>query len=187
MTASTSGCPTMSSITSGIVSRVSPPARSTGLLRLQRGGSLRVDRGPQVVGQRRRARGCVRAMRVGGDHAPAAGGGEHDDAVPLGQRLGGERGGRLERLLDGGRPRDAGLAAHAVEDPVVAGQRAGVRGGGPLPACGRAALHEHERLAGGDGAGALEEGAPVGDALDVGERHLGGRRRRRRSRGSRGS
>ena len=39
MIASTSGWSAISSITSGIVSRVSPPAQSTGLLRLQRGGS----------------------------------------------------------------------------------------------------------------------------------------------------
>ena len=57
---------------------------------------------------------------------------------------------------------------------VVAGQRPGVARRRPLPAGGGAALHEHERLAGRDGAGALEEGAPVGHALDVGERHVGG-------------
>ena len=35
-----------------MVSLVSPPARSIGLLRLQRGGRLLVEGGPQVVGQR---------------------------------------------------------------------------------------------------------------------------------------
>ena len=39
-TASISGCSATSAITSGIVSRVSPPARSIGLFRLQRGGSF---------------------------------------------------------------------------------------------------------------------------------------------------
>ena len=39
-----------------------------------------------------------------------------DDPLPRGQRLGGEGGGGLERLLDGGGAGDAGLAAGAVED-----------------------------------------------------------------------
>ena len=41
---------------------------------------------------------------------------------------------------------DAGLAAHAVEDPVVGGERAGVGRRGALAAGGAPALHEHERL-----------------------------------------
>ena len=71
--------------------------------------------------------------------------------APFGQRLGGEGGGGLERLLDRGGPGDAGLAARAVEHPVVGGQRAGVAGRGPLAAGGGAALHQHERLALGHG------------------------------------
>ncbi len=53
ITASTSGWRATSSSTSGIVSRVSPPARSIGLLRLHRGGSCSSIVGAQVVGQRR--------------------------------------------------------------------------------------------------------------------------------------
>ena len=88
---------------------------------------------------------------------------------PRRQRLGGERGGRLERLLDRGGPGDAGLAAHAVEHLVVGGERAGVRRRRPLAARGGPALQQHERLALGDAADPVEEAAAVGDALDVGE------------------
>ena len=51
--------------------------------------------------------------------------------------------------VDRGGPGDAGGAALAVEDLVVGGQRAGVARRGLGAAFGRAALHEHERLARG--------------------------------------
>ena len=52
-------------------------------------------------------------------------------------------------------------------------------------ALGGAALDDDERLARGHRGEAVEQAAAVGDALDVGQRHGGGRRRRRTSRGSR--
>ena len=89
------------------------------------------------------------------------------------QRLGREGRRGLERLLDGRGARDAGLAAHAVEHAVVARERAGVRRRGALPARGRAALEQHERLARRDRAQAVEERAAVADALDVREADRG--------------
>ena len=91
------------------------------------------------------------------------------------QRLGGERGRRLERLLDRRGPGDPGGPALAVEDLVVGGQRAGVAGRGARPALGGAALDQHERLARGGAGEAVEQRPAVGDALDVGEPD-GGRR-----------
>ena len=80
---------------------------------------------------------------------------------------------------------DAGLAGHAVEDAVVAGQGTGVAGGRLLAAGRGAALDHDDRLALGDRAHALGEAPAVLDALDVGEARPRWRRRRRRSRGSR--
>ena len=85
---------------------------------------------------------------VRGDDAPAAGRRQHDDVGAGRQGLGGEGRGGLEGLLDRGGPGGAGLPADAVEEPVVAGQRAGVARRGPLPALGGAALDEHDRLLG---------------------------------------
>ena len=105
--ASTSGCSASSCSTAGIVSRVSPPAQSTGLLRLHRGGRWASIAAEQVVGQLEQLQVAVARDRVGGDHTPPAGGREHDHTRTFRQRLGGERGGGLERLLDARRPRDA--------------------------------------------------------------------------------
>ena len=136
---------------------------------------LLVDRGAQVVGQRRRARGRRRATiasAVTTPQPPAVV--THRGARPGGQRLRRERRRRFERLLDRRRARDAGLAAHAVEDPVVGRERSRCgsprRAGRPRscrpsrarPACARATAREP-----------LEERAPVGDALDVREAHRG--------------
>ena len=101
-TASTSGCAQIRSRTSGMVSRVSPPARSIGLCRLQRAGTSASMRGAQIVGQRDHLE-PGRGAGVGGEHAPAAGGGEDDDAPAARQRLRREGRGPLERLLDGRR------------------------------------------------------------------------------------
>ena len=174
MTASTRGAaPTISS-TSGIVSRVSPPARSTGLLRLQRGGSFSSIAARRSSGERQRGEAAA-CDRVGGDDAPAAGG-RHDHGTfgPFGQRLRGERRRRLERLLDRRGARDAGLAAHAVEDRSSVASAPVWTGRGPLAAGGRAALHEHERLARRrPTASRSKKRAPVGDAFDVREADRG--------------
>ena len=100
------------------------------------GRQLPVDGGPQVVGQRQQAQVAVAGDGVGRDHAPPPGGGQHDDVGTGRQGLRGEGRGGLERLLDRRRPRGAGLAADAVEHPVVAGERAGVARRRPLAALG---------------------------------------------------
>ena len=143
----TSGWAAISSITSGMVSRVSPPAQSTGLLRLQRGGSLVSICASRSSGSgiRRSTPEPAMASAVTTPHPPAVV--STTTFGPGRQRLGGERRRGLERLLDGGGPGDAGLAAHAVEHLVVGGQRAGVAGRGPGPALGDAALDDDERLA----------------------------------------
>ena len=66
-----------------------------------------------------------------------------------------------------------GLAAHAVEDPVVGREAAGVARGGALAARSRAALHEHDGLAARDRGEALEQRPAVGDAFDVREADRG--------------
>ena len=108
---------------------------------------LLVDRRLQIVGQLEQHEVAVAGDRIGGHDAPAAGGRQHDGVRTLRQRLRGERGGRLERLLDVGGACDAGGPARAVEDLVVGGQRAGVARRGMRAALGRPALDQHERLA----------------------------------------
>ena len=147
------------------------------------GRQLRVDGVAQVVGkgnevERRAADG------VGGHATPSADGGHHHDVGAGGQRLGGEGGRGLERLLHSGAAR-AGLAHGTVEDAVL---------GGRVRRCGYAAarapapvappLTSTTRLLAVDGPDPVVEAAAVAHVLDVGEGDLGGDRRRR-TRGSR--
>ena len=67
-----SGWRATSSSTLGMVSRVSPPARSIGLLRLQRGGRCSSIAAQEIVGQRRQLEVAVAHDRVGGHHSPSA-------------------------------------------------------------------------------------------------------------------
>ena len=156
-------------ITSGIVSLVSPPAQSTGLLRLHRGGSSRSMSSRRSSGSTSSWRSGSLVIGVGSDDAPATGRRQHDDVGPGRRRLGGERGGRLEGLFDRRRPGDADRPARPVEHLVVGGQRAGVARRRAGAALGRAALDQHQRLAGGGLAEPLEQDAAVADALDVGQ------------------
>ena len=92
---------------------------------------------------------------------------------PRGSGWHGEAGRDLERLLDGGGAAQAGLTAHAVEDLVVGGERAGVRGCGALSAGGHPALQHDDRLLRRGRARLLEEAAAVGEPLDVDQAHVG--------------
>ena len=138
----------------------------------------------EVVGQREQLERGAR-QRVGGDHAPSADGGDDRDLGPRRGRLGGEGGGDVEGLLHGGGAHGPGLAAHAVEDLVVGGERTGVAGRGAGPDRRGSALEHHDGEALGHRARAVRRtrarrGAP---------RRRRGRRwsrgRRRRTRGSR--
>ena len=131
----------------------------------------RVDACPDLLGQRDQIE-PHRGAGVGGEHTPAPRGGEHDHATAGGQRLRRQGGCPLVGLLDGRRAQHAELAAHAVEDPVVAGERARVARRRPLALGGDAALHEHQWLARREGAHRLDEAAAVGNALQVGQRDI---------------
>ena len=87
--------------------------------------------------------------------------------------MGGEGGCRLEGRFNVGRPDQAGLAGHAVEDLVVVCQRPGVGSGGPLSARRCPALDHHHRHPPGHLPNPLEEAAPVSQPLQVAEGHLG--------------
>ena len=144
-----------------------------------------VDGVAEVVGQHEQLEVGVAGDGVGRDDTPAAGGGQHDDVRARRWRLGGERGRRLERLLDRRRPRDAGGPAGAVEHLVVGRQRAGVARRGAGAALGGPALQQHERLAGGG----ARRGARAAPGRRRCPRRTPGRRpspgRRRSGRGSR--
>ncbi len=154
------------------MSRVSDAARSIGLPRLHLGGSSSSIVGAEVVGQREQRELGARE-RVGGEHAPSPGGGEHRDVGTARERLGGEGGSRVERLLDGRREVHPGLPAHAGEDAFVARERAGVRRRRAPAAVGRSAVHEDERLLAGGAAKGLEQRPAVAHALEVREPHVG--------------
>ena len=152
-----------------MVSRVSAPARSIGLLRLQRGGSFSSIAARRSSGRARSSSSeRVIASAVTTPQPPAV--------VSTATR--GPRGsGWVAKVAAASNASstlavrgDRGLAAHAVEHPVVAGERARVRRGGPLTARRRTALQQHQRLHSRDRARPLVEGAPVADTLDVGER-----------------
>src|SRR3974377_442643 len=126
-------------MSSGIVARVSPPAKSIGLLRLHRGGSLSSIASRRSSGRGASSRTRERAMASAGTPPPPAAVG---GTGPARQRLRREGARRLERLLDGDGARHPGLAAHGVEDAVVGGEAARVappggaappRGDAPLP------------------------------------------------------
>ena len=145
MTASTSGCAQSRSSTSGIVSRVSPPARSIGLPRLQRAGTRasiasRIESGRSIQFESFRGT-CVRRQ-----HAPSADRGKDHGSATVRKRLRRERRRPLESLFDRRRAQDAELATQAVEDPIVTGERARVTRGCLLTLRTRTALDEHQRL-----------------------------------------
>ena len=140
----------------------------------------------------RRSRRAARQLepggraRVGREHAPAARGREHDHAPAARQRLRRERGRPLVGLLDRRRAQRAPLAADAVEDAVVARERAGVARGRALALGRDAALHAaRAACARVNARSASTKRAPSAHALEVGERDRGLRDRRRSSRGSR--
>ena len=126
ITASTSGWAQTRSSTSGTVSRVSPPARSIGLLRLQRAGTQRVDRGAQLrrAAPRSSRPAAAQASAVSTPQPPAVV--NDHDAPAAREGLRRERRGPFEGLLDGRRAQHAELAADAVEDAVVGRERARV-------------------------------------------------------------
>ena len=150
--------------------------RSTGLLRLHRGGSFVVDRGPQVVGQRQQVEVAVRGDGVGGDDAPAAGGGDaRRRSGPVGSgwvakvaAASNASSTVAARMTPAWRHTPSKTRSSAASAPVwLAAAR--------WPARGGAALHEHDAACVGDRrASRVEEAAAVGDALDVGQGHRGG-------------
>ena len=174
-TACTAGCSAISRITSGIVSRVSPPAQSTGLLRLQRGGSSSSMASRRSSGRASRRRSPSRAMAsaVTTPQPPAV----------VSTTTFGPAGAGCVANVAAASNASSTVAAlvipaarHSpVEHLVVGGQRAGVARRGAGPALGRPALDEHERLARGGAGEAVEQRPAVGDALDVGQPD-GGRR-----------
>ena len=93
--------------------------------------------GERVAGAlaERRKRQLRAGGEVGGDPGVPARAGEHGEAaVAARARPGlGQRARELEQLVRVARPCGAGLLDQRPEDAVVAGQRAGVRGGGPGP------------------------------------------------------
>ena len=114
--------------------------------------------------------------RVGGHHARPAGVGDDRQAVAGRQGLIGVEDGRVEHLLDAVDADDARLAEHGVADGVLAGQRAGVAGGGVGPLRRAARLDRQDRLgvgAAGDAAGRLDQSPPVAQLLQVQQNHVG--------------
>ena len=168
ITASTSGCDAASSRIFGTVSRVSPPAMSTGLLRLHRGGSSASMAAIRSSGSGASSR-SVPAM------ASAATTPQPPTVVTTTTRLPRGRGWEAN-VAATSKPSSTvraratpGLADRAVEHTVVAGQRTGVAGRRPLAAGRGAALDDDDRLALGHAPEALGEGSTVADALDVGQ------------------
>ena len=145
MIASTASCSATSRSTSGIVSRVSPPAQSIGLLRLQRGGNRSSIGGAQVGGQVDQLEVAIAGDGVGGDDAPATRRRHHDHRGRV-ARAGWRTSPRPRTPPRRCRAGDPGGAALAVEHLVVGGQRSGVAGRGTRAAGGGATLEEYERL-----------------------------------------
>ena len=173
ITASTAAWPATSSRTAGTVSRVSDPARSIGLLRLQRGGRIRVDRGAEVVGQRHEGE-LGPADGVRRRHAPTADGG--DAPRPTGPP--GAAASRTSprprtppRRWRPARPRPVGTCPRTPGRRWRASRCATPRRGSPRRSCPPAARTSGWRVV--VRAGLLVERAAVAHRLDVREAHGG--------------
>ena len=157
------GC-AMIAITSGIVSRVSPPARSTGLLRLHRGGRWSSICGQQVVGQRQQLRD-----RWHGWHRRSRRPSRRRWSSPRRSGPSAAAGWRrwplLRRPPRRWRPGSRRPGAGAVEHTVVGGERAGVAGCGPGATGGGAALDQDHGLRRRDRGQPVVEGPAVGRCL----------------------
>ena len=173
--ACTSGCPAISSITSGIVSRVSPPAQSTGLLRLQRGGNLasiasRRSSGSAISSS---PRSLVTASAVTTPHPPAVVstttfGPTGNGCVANVAAASNAASTVVARVIPAARQAPSKILSSAAKRSGVAGRR-------PRPTLGGTALQHDQRLAAGGAGEARHQAVSVGDPLDVGQadRRLG--------------
>ena len=139
---------------------------STGFARDQVGGRARSSCGERLR-RNRRERAAEIDQAIDREHADAAAIGQDREALAREGLLPPERLGGGEELVEIEDAQKPGAAKGGVIDRVGAGERAGMRRGGPRALRVPARLDHDDRLRARGGAGRRHELARVGDRLDV--------------------